>query len=89
MGTVLPTDVLPVQQANERFVHEGRCLKHVAGTLAPEIPAGKLAKLRVDERYELVESGTVAFSPGDEQFRDLRDDVRRGGDDKVCRGFSP
>jgi hypothetical protein len=70
VGTVLPTDALPVQQANERFVHEGRCLKQMIRTLAPEIPAGKPAKLRFDERHEFVESGTVAFSPGGEQFRD-------------------
>ena len=55
--TVLPTDVLPVHQADERFVHQGSRLKHMAGTLAPEVPASKLAKLRVDERYELVEGG--------------------------------
>ena len=30
VGAVLPTDVPPVQQADERFVHQGRCLKHMA-----------------------------------------------------------
>jgi hypothetical protein len=44
----------------------------MARTLAPEIPTGKLAKLRFDERHEFVEGGTVALSPGGEQFRDPR-----------------
>lgn len=69
MSTVLPTDVVPVQQANERFVDERGCLKHVARTLAPEVAAGKLAKLCLYEGYEFVESGTVPRSPGRQQCR--------------------
>ena len=90
MGAVLPADVLPVHQANERFVHQGRCLKHMARTLAAEIPAGKPAKLRFDERYELVEGRIVPFPPGHEQLRDLgclRPEP--DADDKVCRTSSP
>jgi hypothetical protein len=37
VGTVLPIDVPPVQQANERFVNQGRGLKDMHGTLAPEM----------------------------------------------------
>jgi len=39
--------------------------------LAPEVPASKLTELRVDERYQLVEGGTIPCSPGDEKLRDL------------------
>ena len=65
------TDVPPVHQADERFVDQGACLKHVARTLTPEIPARQLAELCFDERDELVEGGIVPFSPGNEKLRDL------------------
>ena len=79
VGPVLPAHVAPVHQADERFVHQGCGLKHVPRTLAPEVPASQLAKLRVDERHELVEGRIVSFSPGDEQLRDLHRPAR-------CRG---
>ena len=71
MGAVLPTDVLPVHQANERFVHQCGCLKHMSRTLAPEIPVRKLAELCLHEWYELVQGGIVPFSPGREKLRDF------------------
>ena len=72
MGAVLPTDVTPVHQADECFVHERAGLKHMARALTPEIPARKLAKLRLNQRYELVEGGVVPSSPGQEKPGDLR-----------------
>ena len=71
MGAVLPTDVAPAHQANERFVHQGSCLKHMARTLTPEIPSREVAKLCLDERYEPVQSGLVPFPPGNEKLGDL------------------
>ena len=46
VGAVLPTDVTPVHQADKRFVHQRGRLKHVAGPLAPEVPASDLAQFR-------------------------------------------
>jgi hypothetical protein len=72
MGPVLPAHIPPSDQPDERFVHEGRGLKHMARTLAPQVPAGELSQFRLDQRYELVQSRPVPFSPGDEQPRYLR-----------------
>jgi hypothetical protein len=71
MGAVLPTDVLPVHQANKRFVHQGSCLKDMARTLTPEIPARQLTELCLHQRDEPVQGGIVPFPPGNEQFGDL------------------
>ena len=80
VGAVLPADVTPVHEADKRFVHQRGRLKHVAGPLAPQVPASELAQFRVDERHELVEGRFVPVSPRDEQLCDLqRRSGRRGG----------
>src|SRR5262249_47507452 len=49
---VLPAGFPPIDQSNERFVHECGGLEHMARPLAPEIPMREHAELRFDQRYE-------------------------------------
>jgi hypothetical protein len=77
--SILPTDVLPLQQSDERLVHQRRCLQHMSCTLTSEIQPSKPAKLSFDERDELIKSRTVSVSPRGEQFGDLRRRSRRFG----------
>ena len=90
VGTVLPTDILPIQQAYERLVDEGRCLKDVSWTLAPEVPTSKLTKLRFDEWDELVECRTFPVRHAMSSSVTCGD-VRAGAgsDDKVHPRLSP
>ncbi len=71
MGTVLPADVLPPQQPDERLVHESCGLEDVPWTFTPEAPSSNLAKLSLHERHERVERQGGALPPGHEQARDL------------------
>ena len=43
----------------------------MTGTLAPQVPASQLTKLRVNERDELVEGRFAPVSPRDEELGDL------------------
>lgn len=71
MRSILPTHVTPSHQTHERFVDQAAGLKQMARALAPEIPARKLAQLRLHERDELVECGMVPFSPSQKKLRDF------------------
>ena len=71
MGAVLPADVLPPQQADERLVDQSRGLEDVPWTFTPEAPASDLAKLGLNEWHERFECRGAALLPGHEQARDL------------------
>jgi hypothetical protein len=57
-------------------VDEGGRLERVVLSLPPQLPAGLLAQLLVDEGYETVERSLLSVSPGRQQPGDVM--VRRG-----------
>lgn len=50
MRSVLPLNLIHVDQPEIRFIHEGGSLKRVAGSFAGHVPMGEAVQLIVDKR---------------------------------------
>jgi hypothetical protein len=72
VGAVLPADAAQVDEAKERLVDEGRGLQSVIVAFAAHLEAGQPAKLLVDERHQVIERGTIALAPGEQQLSDIQ-----------------
>jgi hypothetical protein len=62
---------MKVDEAKERFVHQGAGLERMVLTLACHIPFGDLPEFSLQDREQSVECGLVASTPGAEQAGDL------------------
>ena len=69
--TVLPADLLNVDQPQIGLVHQRRRLKAVAGALSGHEMPGDAVEFTVHERHQTPESVFVALSPGNQQCGDL------------------
>jgi hypothetical protein len=63
MGAIMPGDALRIDQAQIRFVDEGRCLETVSRPLARHAPSRNLVQLTLDERNQSAEGALVALPP--------------------------
>ena len=71
MRTVLPADLLRVDQPQVCLVHQRRGLKAVTGALSSHEVPGDFVEFTVHERHQTPESVFVALAPGDQQRGDL------------------
>ena len=65
---ILPANATKIDQSNEGFVDEGGGLQRVIVTLATHLETGEATEFLVDDRHQLVERGTIAPPPGEQQF---------------------
>ena len=63
MGSVLPVDVLDVNQPNVNLVNQGGGLQRVSGLLRGHVPAGEPMKLVIDQRHKLLKRLFVSRTP--------------------------
>jgi len=71
-ATVLPFDLIDVDQLQVGLVHQGGRLKGVTDSLTRHIPTRESSELVVHERRERLERRFIAGTPGHEELRDLR-----------------
>jgi hypothetical protein len=70
VSAILPVDVLDIQQAQVRLVHQCRGLKGVAGPFPTQTPPGHTLQLLMHQRREPGQRRLVALSPGEQECRD-------------------
>ena len=66
MSTILPLWQSLFGHAHVGFVHQGRALQRVVGTLALQIAVGNAAQFGVHQRQQRVERRLVSASPADQ-----------------------
>ena len=71
VGAILPLHARVVDQAQVRFVDEGRGLEAVPGALAPHVAAGEAVELGVHDGGQLGEGALVPFGPRAQQRTDV------------------
>jgi hypothetical protein len=67
---ILPVDLLDIQQAQVRLVHQGRGLKGVAGPFSTQTPPGHPLQFLMHQRREPGERRRIALPPGEQECRD-------------------
>ena len=72
MRAILPLHVTDIDELEVRLVDERGGLEGVPVSLVPHVAPGDAAKLRMDYRDELLESGFVSLPPCHEEVGDLR-----------------
>ena len=72
---ILPVKSLLTRQLQISLVHERGCLQRMTRALLAHLSLGNPAEFRMYERQELIQCGTIAFTPVGEQLGDF---VRRG-----------
>jgi hypothetical protein len=71
VAAVLPTHLVPPQQAKTDLVHESRRLKRDVRTLAGKVAERHPMQLVVDERYQMFKRALIAIAPDTEHTRDV------------------
>ena len=69
MGTVLPINILDVDQLQVGLVDQGGCLQGVPGALVPQLVPGDALQGAIDARRQLLKSVSVASRPGAQKLR--------------------
>lgn len=73
MRAVAPIDLPGINEMQEGFVNQGRCLQDMTGTLPPHVQMRQSVKLVVDARHQLVQRRVVAPAPCPEQAGNVLD----------------
>jgi hypothetical protein len=76
MSAILPPDVARVDQAQERFVHQGGCLKRVFAPFVRHAGTRQPAQFHLHERNQALERRRITVAPRPQQFGDC---LRRRG----------
>jgi hypothetical protein len=72
VGAVFKADGFEAAEVDVSFVHEGGCLKDVAGPLAAEVGRSDPFQFGVEKASDLIERIFIAFLPLIQEFGDLR-----------------
>src|SRR2546430_12758309 len=68
---VLPTHILPVNQADVSLIDQCGCLQSVTGTLAAHVVMGEAVQLVIDKRGQSCHCRLVAVTPRHPKLRDF------------------
>ena len=71
MRAILPLHVTDIDELQVRLVDQSGWLERVAAAFMSHVASGNAAKLRMDDRHELLERSFIPLSPGDKEVRDL------------------
>jgi hypothetical protein len=71
VNPVLPIELPALEQAQIGFIHQGRSLKHVTGSLVGHVTPGDSAQLVIDERRQPFQGLFIPRTPSAQQSCDF------------------
>ena len=72
MRSVLPVDVVPVDEAHVHLVHQRGRLEDVTPSLACQLPGSHAVEFLLHQRRKGIQGALITVTPRDQQFGDVR-----------------